>query len=147
MNARLTSWRCVKNGKLDRLKTRQAALSQWLAMVRGRHETEGWMQEWGSVYVYQWEGKVEHEAYRLRRKHTNGGDSNEIICIISTDNYALITKIHKGNEHNYVADTMGLWTYYTICTVVCKSLLLHFLLYGSQIKHFAFLYPHEILGN
>lgn len=39
---------------------------------------------------------VEHPEYRPKGKHTNGSDSNEIICIISTDNYALITKIHKG---------------------------------------------------
>lgn len=52
-------------------------------------------------------GKVELTVYWLKLKHANGSDSNEIICIISTDNYTLITKIHKGNEHNYVADTMG----------------------------------------
>lgn len=45
-------------------------------------------------------GKVEHAVYRLMWKHTNGSDSNEIICIISTDNYTLITKIHKGNGYN-----------------------------------------------
>lgn len=76
-------------------------------------------------------GKVELTVNGLKGKHTNGSDSNEIICIISTDNYALIMKIHKGNEHNYVADTMGQWTYYTICTVVYKSLLLDFMLYES----------------
>lgn len=81
-------------------------------------------------------GKVELTVYRLRWKHTNGGDSNEIICIISTDNYTLITKIHKGNEHNYVATTVGQWTYYTICTVVYKSLLLDFMLSESKSKHF-----------
>lgn len=80
-------------------------------------------------------GKVELTVHGLKWKHTNGSDSNEIICIISTDNYALITKIHKGIEHNYAADTMGQWIYYTICIVVHKSLLLDFMLYESKIKH------------
>lgn len=80
--------------------------------------------------------KVEHTVYRLKWKHTDGSDSNEIICIISTDNYILITKIHKGNEHNYVADTTGQWTYYTICTAVYKSLLLDFMLCENKIKYF-----------
>lgn len=81
-------------------------------------------------------GKVELTVYWLKLKHANGSDSNEIICIISTDNYTLITKIHKGNEHNYVADTMGRWIYYIICTIVYKSLLLDFMLCESKIKHF-----------
>ena len=52
------------------------------------------------------------------------------------DNYAVITEIHKGNEHNYVADTMGQWTYYTICTVVYKRVRLDFMPYESNIKYF-----------
>lgn len=74
----------------------------------------------------------------LRWKYTDGSDSNEIICFISPDNYTLVTKILKGNEHNYVADTLGQWTSYTMCTVVCKSLLLD---YGNQMKQFPYYTP------
>lgn len=81
-------------------------------------------------------GKEELTMYWLKWEHTNVSDSNEIICIISTDNYTLITKIHRGNEHNYVADTMGQWTYYTIHTVVYTTLLLDFMLYESKSKDF-----------
>lgn len=86
-------------------------------------------------------GKVEHTVYRLKWMHTDVSDSNEIICIISTNNYTLITKIHKGNEHNYVADTAGQWTYYTICTAVYKSLLLDFMLCENKIKYFPLYVP------
>lgn len=81
-------------------------------------------------------GKVELTVHRLKWEHTNGSDSNEIIYVICTDNYAVITEIHKGNEHNYVAGTMGQWTYYTIRSTVYKSLLLDFMLYESNIKYF-----------
>lgn len=84
-------------------------------------------------------GKVEHAADRLRWRHTNWSDSNEIICIMSTDNYTLVTKIHEGNEHNYAADTMGQWTYCTICTVVCKSLLVDFMCLWEQNEAFPLL--------
>lgn len=80
--------------------------------------------------------KVGDTVYRLEWRHANGSDSNEIICIISTDNYTLITKIHKGNEHNYVADTVGQWTYYLICIVVYKNLLLNFILSEIEMKDF-----------
>ena len=86
-------------------------------------------------------GKMEHAVDRPRWKHTNGSDSNEIICIMSTDNYTLVTKIHKGNEHNYAADTMGQWTYYTICTVVYKSLLVDFMCWWEQNEAFPLLCP------
>lgn len=88
--------------------------------------------------------KVEHTMDRLRWNHTNGSHSDEIICIISTDNYTLVPKIHKGNEHNYIAATMGQWTFYTIGAVVYKSLLLHFMHLWEQNEAFPLLYPIKL---
>ena len=88
--------------------------------------------------------KGEPTTDRLRWKRTNGSDSNEIICIISTDNYALVTKIHKGNEHNYVTATAGQWTYYTIGAVIYKSWLLHFMHLWEQNEAFPLLYPIKL---
>lgn len=45
-----------------------------------------------------------------------------------------LLKYTKGNEHNYVADTMGWWAYYATSTVSIKVLLLSFMHYGCKIK-------------
>lgn len=80
--------------------------------------------------------------------HTDGSDSNEIICIKSTNNYTLMTTVPKGNAHNYEADTMGQWTYYTICAAVYKSLLIDFMLCNDKIKCFLpYISPYNTGGN
>ena len=131
----LTSWQCVK--MVDETYWKQGD-STVTVISHGNCQELNWNLDAGKEIslCLSMSEKVEPTTDRLRWKRSNGSDSNEIICIISTDNYTLITKIYKGNEDNYVIATTGQWTYYTIGAVIYKSLLLHFMHLWEQNEAF-----------